>query len=191
MAQHDLFDFDERLKRVSDLGDPLEVMNDIIDFEVFRPVLDQALKRSDRRKGGRPPFDPVMMFKILILQALDDLSDERAEFLITDRLSYGRFLGLIGKAPDRNTIWTFREHLKKAGVMDDLFAAFERQIMASGYQAAHGQVVDASLISAPKQRLTQSETARIKAGKSASDIWDNPNKASQKDTSARWTIKYS
>ncbi|MBC6413081.1 MAG: transposase, partial [Hyphomonadaceae bacterium] len=84
MAQHDLFDFDERLKRVSDLGDPLEVMNDIIDFEVFRPVLDRALKRSDRRKGGRPPFDPVMMFKILILQALDDLSDERAEFLITD-----------------------------------------------------------------------------------------------------------
>ncbi|MBC6411432.1 MAG: IS5 family transposase, partial [Hyphomonadaceae bacterium] len=88
-------------------------------------------------------------------------------------------------------IWTFREHLKKAGVMDDLFAAFGRQIMASGYQAAHGQVVDASLISAPKQRLTQSEKARIKAGKSASDIWDNPNKASQKDTSARWTIKYS
>ncbi|MBC6411519.1 MAG: transposase, partial [Hyphomonadaceae bacterium] len=98
ITQHDLFDFDERLKRVSDLGDPLEVMNDIIDFEVFRPVLDRALKRSDRRKGGRPPFDPVMMFKILILQALDDLSDERAEFLITDRLSYGRFPGLEGKA---------------------------------------------------------------------------------------------
>ncbi|MBC6411683.1 MAG: hypothetical protein GDA39_01565 [Hyphomonadaceae bacterium] len=64
---------DRRLERVSDLGDPLEVMNDIIDFEVFRPVLDRALKRSDRRKGGRPPFDPVLMFNILILQALNDL----------------------------------------------------------------------------------------------------------------------
>ena len=61
------------------------------------------------------------MFKILILQALNDLSDERAEFLITDRLGYMRFLGLgLGdKAPDRNTIWTFREALKKAGVIDD------------------------------------------------------------------------
>ena len=94
MTQHGFFDVDERLKRVSDLGDPLEVMDEIIDFEAFRPVLDKALKRSDRRKGGRPPFDPVMMMKILILQALNDLSDERAEFLITDRLSYMRFLGL-------------------------------------------------------------------------------------------------
>ncbi|MBC6403379.1 MAG: hypothetical protein GDA39_06350 [Hyphomonadaceae bacterium] len=57
MVQHDLSDLDQRLKRVSDLGDPLEVMNAIIDFEVFRPVPDRALKRSDRRKGGRPPFD--------------------------------------------------------------------------------------------------------------------------------------
>ncbi|MBC6402042.1 MAG: hypothetical protein GDA39_05095 [Hyphomonadaceae bacterium] len=56
MAQHDLFDLGERLERVGDLGDTLEVMNDIIDFEVFRPV-------PDRRKGGRPPFDPVLMFK--------------------------------------------------------------------------------------------------------------------------------
>ncbi|MBC6411444.1 MAG: transposase [Hyphomonadaceae bacterium] len=98
MTQHGPFDLDERLKRVSDLGDPLEVMNDIVDFEVFRPVLDRALKRSDRCKGGRRPFDPVMMFRILILQALNDLSDERAKFLITDRLSCGRFPGLEGKA---------------------------------------------------------------------------------------------
>ncbi|MBC6402737.1 MAG: hypothetical protein GDA39_06840 [Hyphomonadaceae bacterium] len=47
-------DLDERLERVGDLGHPLEVMNAIIDFEVFRPVPDRALKRSDRRKGGRP-----------------------------------------------------------------------------------------------------------------------------------------
>jgi len=73
MRQRGLFDLDERLKRVSDLGDPLEVMNHIIDFEVFRPVPDRALRRPDRRKGGRPPFDPVMMFRILILQALNDL----------------------------------------------------------------------------------------------------------------------
>lgn len=193
MKQAGFFDVDERLKRVSDLGDPLEIMAEIIDFEVFRPVLDKALARSDRSKGGRPPFDPVLMLKILILAALNDLSDERAEFLITDRLSYMRFLGLgLGdKAPDRNTIWTFRETLKNAGVIDDLFTAFDRQITASGYHATHGQIVDASLVSAPKQRLTEGEKAQIKAGKKARDIWDNPKRAAQKDTDARWTIKYS
>ena len=166
MKQVGFFDIDERLKRVSDLGDPLEVLAKVIDFEGFRPVLDKALGRSDRSKGGRPPFDPILMFKILVLQALNDLSDERAEFLITDRLSYMRFLGLgLGdKAPDRNTIWTFREALKAAEVIDDLFASFDAQITASGYHATHGQLVDASLISAPKQRLTQDEKAEIKEG---------------------------
>ena len=193
MTQVGFFDVDERLRRVSDLGDPLEVMAKVIDFEGFRPVLDKALARSDRSKGGRPPFDPILMFKILILQALNDLSDERAEFLITDRLSYMRFLGLgLGdKAPDRNTIWTFREKLKEAGVIDDLFASFDAQITASGYHATHGQLVDASLVSAPKQRLTEGEKAAIKEGKSADEIWENPKRAAQKDTDARWTIKYS
>jgi IS5 family transposase len=193
MKQRGFFDVDERLKRVSDLGDPLEAMASVIDFEGFRPILDEALKRSDGSKGGRPAFDPVMMFKVLILQALNDLSDERAEFLITDRLSYMRFLGLAlgDKAPDRNTVWTFREALKKAGVIDDLFAAFDRAITRSGYRATHGQIVDASLIAAPRQRMTDEEKAAIKAGKSADEIWDNPRKAAQKDTDARWTIKYS
>ena len=59
MTQRGFFDVDERLQRVSDLGDPLEVMAEIIDFEGFRPVLNKALKRSDRRKCGRPPFDPM------------------------------------------------------------------------------------------------------------------------------------
>jgi len=193
MKQVGFFDVDERLGRVSDLGDPLEVMAAIIEFEGFRPVLDQALARSDRSKGGRPPFDPVMMLKILILQALNDLSDERAEFLITDRLSFMRFLGLgLGdKAPDRNTIWTFREKLKAAGVIDELFASFDAQIAASGYHATHGQLIDASLVSAPRQRLTEGEKAAIKQGKPADEIWENPKRAAQKDTDARWTIKYS
>ena len=104
-----------------------------------------------------------------------------------------RFLGLgFGdKAPDRNTIWMFREALKKAGAIDDLFASFDAQITASGHHAIHGQLVDASLVSALKQRLNKEEKAQIKDGKDASEIWDNPKRAAQKDTDARWTIKYS
>jgi transposase, IS5 family len=66
----------------------------VLDFEIFRPELDAALTYSDGARGGRPPFDPVMMFKILVIQATNNLSDERAEFLINDRLSFMRFLGL-------------------------------------------------------------------------------------------------
>jgi len=72
-----------------------------------------------------------------------------------------------------------------------LFASFDAQITASGYHATHGQIVDASLVSAPKQRLTEGEKKAIKDGQSVKDIWENPKRAAQKDTDARWTIKYS
>lgn len=93
-GQPGFFDFDERLKRLSDLGDQLEAFAGAVDFEIFRADLVKALAYSDGSQGGRPPFDPVMMFKVLIIQAANSLSDERAEFLISDRLSFMRFLGL-------------------------------------------------------------------------------------------------
>lgn len=93
--QAGFFDVDDRLKRLSDLGDQLEAFRAAVDFEMFRPDLDAALAYSDGAQGGRPPFDPVMMFKVLVIQAANNLSDERAEFLINDRLSFRRFLGLV------------------------------------------------------------------------------------------------
>ena len=87
------FDVDERLKRLSDLGDQLLAFTAAVDFEMFRPDLTRALAYLAGSQGGRPPFDPVMMFKILVIQAANALSDERAEFLINDRLSFMRFLG--------------------------------------------------------------------------------------------------
>jgi len=91
--QAGFFDVDDRLKRLSDLGDQLEAFEAAVDFEAFRPELNAALAYSDGTQGGRPPFDPVMMFKILVIQTTNNLSDERAEFLINDRLSFMRFLG--------------------------------------------------------------------------------------------------
>jgi hypothetical protein len=77
----------------------------VVDFELFRAeaasmgkassnlrvTLERAVPRSDRAKGGRPPFDHVLMFETLILQANHNLSDERTEYLIRDRLSFMRF----------------------------------------------------------------------------------------------------
>ena len=93
-GQPGFFDVDDRLKRLSDLGDHLVAFAEAVDFEMFRTDLVAALGYPDGAQSGRPPFDPVMMFKILVIQAMDNLSDERAEFLINDRMSFMRFLGL-------------------------------------------------------------------------------------------------
>jgi len=105
--QAGFFDVDERLQRLSSLGDQLEAYAKTVDFELFRPELETALAYADGAKGGRPPFDPVMMFEILVIQAQNNLSDERAEFLTNDRLSFMRFLGLslADRVPDATTIW--------------------------------------------------------------------------------------
>ena len=115
VGQPGFFDVDERLKDISAKGDDLERLNQIVDFEVFRADLEHAAPRSDRSKGGRPPYDHILMFKVLILQASHSLSDERTEYLVKDRLSFMRFLGLTlaDRVPDANSIWNFRESLTR------------------------------------------------------------------------------
>ena len=110
---------DEEAGKAGEIGDQLEAFAAVVDFEIFRADLIAALGYSDGAKGGRPPFDPVMMFKVLVVQAQNNLSDDRAEFLINDRLSFMRFLGLGlgGKVPDAKTIWAFRERLTRAGAI--------------------------------------------------------------------------
>ena len=150
------FDVDERLAELSAKGDDLERVKALVDFEMFRAALEAAVPRADRSKGGRPPFDHVFMFKVLILQAMHSLSDERCEYLIKDRLSFMRFLGLglADAVPDANTIWTFREALKKADAVDALFQRFDAALRDAGFLAMSGQIVDATIVAAPKQRNT-------------------------------------
>jgi len=186
------FDFDERLAALSAKGDDLERVKALVNFEIFRPALEVAVLRSDRSKGGRPAFDHVLMFKVLILQAMHSLSDERAEYLIKDRLSFMRFLGLglADTVPDANTIWTFREALKRAGAIDGLFRRFDEALRSEGFLAMSGQIVDATIVAAPKQRNTIEEKKAIKEGRVPQDWKDKPAKLAQKDRDARWTVKY-
>jgi transposase len=165
------FDFDDRLKRLSDLGDQLEAFGKAVDFEMFRGDLLTTLDYTSGPQGGRPPFDPVMMFKILVIQAANNLSDERAEFLINDRLSFMRFLGLTlsDRVPDARTIWLFREKLTRAEAIKPLFDRFDAALRASGYIAMSGQIVDATLVSAPKQRMSDEERKTVKAGRVPED----------------------
>ena len=179
-TQPGLFDVEERLQRLSDIGDQLEAYAAVVDFELFRADLEAALGYADGAKGGRPPYDPVLMFKILVIQAQNGLSDDKAEFLINDRLSFMRFLGLglSDRVPDAKTIWMFRERLTRAGAIDRLFRRFDAAIRAAGYIAMSGQLVDSTLVAAPKQRNTRDEKQAVRAGKSAHEIWpDQPGES--------------
>ena len=178
-GQAGFFAIDERLKRLSDLGDQLEAFAGAVDFEVFRADLVKALSYSDGSRGGRPPFDPVMMRKVLVIQAANTLSDERTEILISDRLSFMRFLGLglSDRVPDACTIWLFREKLTKAGAIRPLFDRFDATLRAAGYLAMGGQIVDASLIAAPKQRNTEEEKKDLKEGRIPKDWKAKPAQA--------------
>ncbi len=191
MSQPGFFDLDERYRRLSATGDPLVKLSALIDFEVFRPRLSAALKRSDGSKGGRPPYGPVLMFKILVLQTLYTLSDDATEFQIWNRLSFMRFLRLGFEDPvlDAKTIWLFREQLTRAGAIHQLFADFDAWLKGQGYLAKSGQIVEASIIAAPRRRNTDAEQAALKVGLVPQDWADKPAKLARKDRDARWTLK--
>jgi IS5 family transposase len=129
------------------------------------------------------------MFRILVLQALYSLSDEQAEFQLRDRLSFMRFVGLAlhQAVPDAKTIWLYREQLKQAGAIEELFRRFDEVLASKGYLAMGGQIIDATLIAAPRQKLTIEEKATIREGGTPAD-W-SPAKRAQKDRDARWTLK--
>lgn len=189
-GQAGFFDLSDRYEALSAAGDPLERLVAVVDFEVFRGALIAVLRRGLHNKGGRPPFDPVLMFKVLVLQALYSLSDEATEFQIKDRLSFQRFLGLglDGTVPDATTVWLFRERLVKAKAIDGLFARFDAVLKDRGFLAMGGQILDATIVPAPRQRNTVDEKAAIKEGRIPA-AW-KPAKARQKDRDARWTVKY-
>jgi IS5 family transposase len=161
------FDEEFRLEKLSRLGDSLEKLNKRIDWELFRPVLDGVFSKKAAEKGGRPPYDYVLMFKILILQRLNNIADDKTEFLINDRLSFQRFLGvgLNDTVPDAKTIWNFREQIVKAKVAEKLFDLFEEQLEREGMITHTGSIIDVTFVDVPRQRNTREENKTIKEGK--------------------------
>ena len=191
MAQPGFFDLDNRYESISKLGDPLEVLDRSIPWESFRPLLIKSLRRFRKSNAGRKPYDPVLMFKILVLQSLYNMSDDQTEFQIRDRLSFMRFLGLDfeDSVPDAKTLWLFRDTLANKGAIDKLFKKFNRYLDQEGLIAQQGQLIDASLVPVPIQRNTREENAHLKKGEVPDDWKDQPHKLQQKDTSARWVTK--
>ena len=192
MDPESLFSLSDHLERLSKDGNPLEVLDATIDFEYFRGSLVEGRGYGNGSKGGRPPFDPVSMFKVLIVQARRNLCDARIELMIRDRLSCMRFFGfdLGGAMPGENTIRHFRNRMTETGTLKRVMKAFDWQLHKKGCIPMPGRIVDATPVPAPGQRNTDGGKAAIEEGKTADEIWpDEPNKAAQKDTDARWTLK--
>ncbi|MDA3942502.1 MAG: IS5 family transposase [Bacteroidetes bacterium] len=186
--------FDEQLtfERLSAIGNPLEKISAVIDFEAFRNTLEAKLLNTEKKNNaGAKPYDVVMMFKIMILQRYYGLGDTQVEYQIIDRLSFKKFLGLESgdKVPDEKTVWAFRENLTNSGVVELLFGQFLHFLEEKNLIFNEGKLIDASFTVAPRQRNTREENEKIKKGEGG-DLWnDQPNKKKHKDIDARWTKK--
>ncbi len=191
MGQLSFWDESRRLDKLSELGDCLVRLQKAINWNIFVPTLKRVFHKSAKGPGGRPPYDYLMMFKILVLQRIYNLSDDQTEYQINDRMSFMRFLGLRieDKVPDAKTIWAFRNALSEAEVMRELFDLFQQQLHKEGLITRTGTIVDASFVEAPVQRNSKEERAAIKNGEIPEEWQGNANKLRQKDTDARWTKK--
>jgi transposase, IS5 family len=189
MVQFGFLDFDKRLQRIDQKGDPLNKISASINWELFRPILESTRKKERKSNAGAIGYDVVLLFKMLILQSLYNLSDEAMEYQVLDRYSFSRFLGLhaASKVPDATTLWRFRESLSQAGVVEKLFQRFDELLGEAGLTAQKGQIIDAAIIRAPIQRNSRDQNKLIKSGE-VPEEW-SASKKCQKDTDARWTKK--
>lgn len=122
-----------------------------LSLEVKWYRFEKLLARLRSDGPGRPPFDPLMMLKALLLQQCYGLSDAELEEAINDRVSFRKFLGLSLEAPspDHTTLCRFRNRLVEEGLSEKLFAEFERQLEKRGLILKRGTMIDASLVETP------------------------------------------
>ena len=151
-------------------GDRLAEVDPLIDWTAFKPII-QPIYDNRGPMGGRPNTDPVIMVKLLVLQAWYGLSDPELERQVDDRLSFQRFLGFPEKAPDYSTVWRFRERLAETGRDRLVWAELQRQLDEKGLRVKKGVVQDASFITADpghapaeEPRGEEAKTRRSKDG---------------------------
>ena len=198
-----LFEEELTVAALSAMGNPLEQLTALVNFEMFRPELEAILVKKDcKSTAGRPQFDVVLMFKVIFLQRYYGLGDKQIQYQIIDRTSFRQFLGIhtVDEIPDEKTVWHVKNLLSRAGTFDALFARFREYLDCKGLSFNEGKIIDASFVEAPRQHNTHEENAVIKEGR-GDELW-NPeagdsekqkkrklNKKHHKDIDARWTKK--
>lgn len=185
----DLFAAEHHRQKLDALGDPLVEIEAHIDFAALAAEVDQVAPRPDRSQGGRPSYPTETRVRIVVLKRLYNLSDEQMEYQLLDRMSYQRFcvLGDARHIPDRTTIWTFENRIGEAGAKA-IFDGVSAQLLKQGFIARGGQIIDATLVPAPRQRISREEKAML--GQGAMPAAWQPAKRRQKDIDATWTEKH-
>ena len=204
MSQLLLFGVETQLKKLTKMGDQLIAMKEKINWEMFREKIEKAIRKADYSKGGRPPWDVILMFKIVMLQQWYNLADENTEYQINDRLSFQRFLGIEcgAKVPDCNTIWDFKQALADAEIERELFDLFNELLEEKGIITHSGSIVDATFVTTDKRHTTKKDDKSLKEGDCPHDlheecakrleegeIKDDEHVFNQMDFDARWTKK--
>jgi len=184
------WDEQERVSKLKNKKPLLICLSESIPWEAFRPLHDKGYGYNQERKvnAGRKRIDPLILFKMLVLQELFNLSDEEIEFQVDDRLSFEEFVGLgvMNDIPDATTVAFFRDRLRKANVIDELFEMLESYLRNKELEARVRQIIDATLVPVPKQRNSREVNKEIKANR-LSDGWnENPKRLQQKNLDARW-----
>jgi IS5 family transposase len=186
----DLFASDRRREKLDEIGDPLVMLERHVDFTRLAAEVDRVAPRPVAENGGgRPPYPTETLVRILVLKRLHNLADEQMEYQLLDRMSFQRFCGLEDSAsiPDRNTIWGFENRIGVKAARA-LFAEVQRQMARRGFVARCGQIIDATLVPAPKQHFTREERERLERGEVPQE-W-SAAKRRQKDLDASWTKKH-
>jgi IS5 family transposase len=190
-GQFGFFDLERRIEKIQQIADFLPRLDKLVQWEIFRYQLNKVREKERLSPAGRKPYDVILMFKMLVLQSLYNLSDEQTELQVRDRLSFMTFLGLTfaDNVPDATTLRLFREDLKALELERPLFERFNKELAKQGFAAKGGTMVDGSFVEVPKQRNSKEENEQIKAGEIPETLSANPHVLAQKDTDARWTKK--
>ncbi len=160
-----LFDREENKSKLTSSGNPPERLPEAVDFEMFRGTLETGLYKERMTNAGARPYDPVLMFKVLVLQRMYNLSDEQTEYQTIDRMSFRNFLGLASgdKVPDARTIRAFKEQLVKKNIFDLLFSDFDKFLRERDLFLNRGVIIDGSFVEVPRQRNSRGEKNRRQA----------------------------
>lgn len=128
-------------ERIQKLGDRLEPISNLIDWEEFKKFLERESSNI-----GRPAYDPILMLKMIVIQSWYGISDEELEYQVADRFSFQKFLGFPNEIPDYSTVWRFREELTENKIIDEIWDELHRQMEERGIKTTKGKMQDAAFI---------------------------------------------
>lgn len=187
----DLFSH-EAARRIG-AGNVLRKVDALLDWPAISAIVRRGLKRSGLGPQG---YDPIVLFRCLLLGQWHRLSDPQLEESLRVRLDFMLFTGLDlhARVPDETTHCRFRNALVKGGVYDDLLAEVCRQLEGHGLklQAAEAAIIDATLIESaarPRTYLVAPPQDRAEQERGAGDADDCPDVRFSADRDARWVRK--